>query len=135
MTLQKTRGQLERTLCQKIQALYRDLIGQYPSHAVSRLLDRKLIILLQDSSPPVEKFLFSTGHLELVERIQLEIETALRPRLKALVEDVLQVKVISLLLATDAGSGFSSVAVLLDRPPALREQSPKQLNQSIEASN
>jgi uncharacterized protein YbcI len=47
-TLEPTRGKLERSLSQRIQALYRSKLGQETSHAVCHLLDNKLIIIIEN---------------------------------------------------------------------------------------
>ena len=41
-----TRGQLERTLSQRIQALYRNQLEHQPSRVTCQLFDEKLAIIL-----------------------------------------------------------------------------------------
>ena len=47
-TLEPTRGKLERSLSQGIQALYRSQLGQQTSQAVCYLLDDKLIVVIEN---------------------------------------------------------------------------------------
>ena len=47
-TLELTHGKLERSLSQRIQALYGSQLGQQTSHVVCHLLDNKLIIVIQN---------------------------------------------------------------------------------------
>lgn len=135
MTPPKTRGQIERALCQQIQALYRDLLGQYPHSAISRVFDRRLIVLLQDTSPQVERFLHLTGQAMLAEQMNREVEAALKPRIKAVIEEILQIKVVTLLLMSDLEQGFSCVAALLEDSPNLREKISKPSRQAASASD
>ncbi|MGB7059992.1 MAG: Na-translocating system protein MpsC family protein, partial [Geitlerinemataceae cyanobacterium] len=48
-TSELTRGQVERTISQRIQALYRDRIGHQPSKVTCELFEDKLTIILEDS--------------------------------------------------------------------------------------
>jgi uncharacterized protein YbcI len=51
----QTRGQLERTLSQRIQAFYRDKLGHQPSKITCQISDRNLLIVLENSITPAEQ--------------------------------------------------------------------------------
>ena len=44
-----TRGQLERTLSQRIESLYRSQLEHKPSKVVCQIFDEKIAIILEDS--------------------------------------------------------------------------------------
>lgn len=56
-----TKGQLERSLSQKVLALYRNQLGQQPSKVSCQLCDEKWIIILEDSLTPPEQILAQGG--------------------------------------------------------------------------
>jgi uncharacterized protein YbcI len=116
-----TRGQIERTVTQQIQRLYRDLVGQRPSRVVTHLVDGKLLVILHDSISPVERLLWQTGHDLIALQLQQIIADALKPLFKSLVEETLGVAVLSVLFSEDIESGFASLTALLADQPKTRQ--------------
>jgi uncharacterized protein YbcI len=90
-TPSQTRGQLERSLAQSIQALYRSKLGHQPSKVTCRLLDQKLIIILEDA--------------------------AIEPSLKMLIVEQTGVEVIDLLSDTTVETGRVGVIAVLASEP------------------
>lgn len=122
-----TRAQLERSLVQRIQTLYREHLGQRPSKAIGQFFDEKLTIVLFATVSPAEQTLLDAGQEEFAEELRARLHRALKPQLKALIEEVIETDVVTVLMDSDLKSGFSSVtAVLVDSPPVRdRESIPK----------
>ena len=77
-TLEPTRGKLERSLSQRIQALYRSQLGQQTSHAVCDLLDNKLIIVIENGVTQPEKLLAQNGQQDLALQVRSQLRISLR---------------------------------------------------------
>ena len=92
-----TRGQIQRTLAQRIQALYREQLGHQPSKVTCQLSDSSLTIILENSITQPEQLLAQTGRQELAEQVRADLDEAIQPQLKTLIEDILNVEVVELL--------------------------------------
>ncbi|MFH7030682.1 MAG: DUF2294 domain-containing protein [Heteroscytonema crispum UTEX LB 1556] len=112
-----TRGQVERTLAQRIQALYRQQLGHQPSKVICQLSDRNLTILLEDSITQPEQLLAQTGREELALAVRSDLDEAIQPQIKALIEETLNVDVIELLSDATLETGRTGIiAILADTP-------------------
>lgn len=112
-----TRGQVERTLSQKIQALYRTQLEHRLSRVTCQIFDEKVAIILENCITQPEQLLVSSGQEQLAERVRSELDGALEPQIKALIEEVVEVPVIELLSDAKLESGRSAViAILADKP-------------------
>ncbi len=116
-----TRGQLERTLSQRVQAFYRNQLGHQPSRVQCHIADGKVIIVLEDSITKPEKLLLETGQEELAEKVHNDLDKALHPQLSALIEEVVGVKVIDVLSDATFDTGRSGTIAVLEEAPQLRE--------------
>jgi uncharacterized protein YbcI len=120
MTATPTRGQLERTLSQRIQALYREQLGHQPSKVTCQLFDEKLAIVLEDSITPPEQLLANSGQEELAKQVRADLAKAIEPQLKDLIKDVLGIEVLDLLSDGKIDTGRTgTIAVLAATPPFL----------------
>ena len=115
-----TRGQLERTLSQRIQALYRNQLEHQPSRVTCQLFDEKLAIILEDSITQPEQLLVNNGQTELAEKVRAELDDALQPQLKELIEEVVGVNVVDLLSNAKLETGRTATVVILANPPQVR---------------
>ena len=115
-----TRGQLERTLSQRIQALYRNQLEHQPSRVTCQLFDEKLAIILEDSITQPEQLLVNNGQTELAEKVRAELDDALQPQLKELIEEVVGVTVVDLLSNAKLETGRTATVVILANPPQFR---------------
>ncbi|MBD1844379.1 DUF2294 domain-containing protein [Cyanobacteria bacterium FACHB-63] len=122
-----TRGQLERTLSQRIQAFYRTQLGHQPSRVSCHIADGKVIIVLEDAITKPEKLLLETGQEELAEKVHNDLDKALHPQLTALIEEVVEVKVIDILSDATFDTGRSGTIVVLEKAPQLRESNSRRL--------
>lgn len=121
MTLQIfTRGQIERTLSQSIQALYRSQLGHQPGKVTCQLFDEKLAIVIEDSVTQPERLLASDGQTMLAEQLCSNLSNAIRPQVKTLIEQVLSVNVLDLLGEATLATGRTGLIAILASSPQLR---------------
>ena len=115
-----TRGQLERTLSQRIQALYRNQLEHQPSRVTCQLFDEKLAIILEDSITQPEQLLVNNGQTELAEKVRAELDDVLQPQLKELIEEIVGVTVVDILSNAKLETGRTATVVILANPPQVR---------------
>ena len=124
-----TRGQLERTLSQRIQALYRNQLGHQPSQVTCQIFDQKIAIVLEDALTQPEQVLVESGREELAEQVRSDLDAAIEPQLKQAIEEVLGVSVIELLTDAKLDTGRSGIIAILGEAPQVRESSSSKRNQ------
>jgi uncharacterized protein YbcI len=122
-TVPPTRAQVERDLSHRIQSLYHDQLGHRPSKVECKLLDEKLMIIINDSITKPEQLLTQEGQEELAEQVRLQLNEVIQDQLKALIEAVLRVPVLDLLSDAALESGRSGMIVILTSPPTVRDLS------------
>ncbi len=115
-----TRGQLERALSQRIQALYRDQLGHQPGKVTCQLFADEIAIVIENSVTPPEHFLAQSGQTELVEKVRDTLTDAIQPSLVAAIEEVLGVSVVDLMSDATFETGRTGMIVVLDQMPAVR---------------
>lgn len=128
-TLEPTRGKLERTLSQGIQALYRSQLGHSTSQALCNLLDNKLIIVVENGLTQPEKLLAQNGQEDLALEVRTQLESLLELPLKELIQKVLGVGVIDLLRDATLETGRTGTIAILDSAPQVRESNYKSKTQ------
>ncbi|PMB51245.1 hypothetical protein CEN39_16295 [Fischerella thermalis CCMEE 5201] len=116
-----TRGQVERTLAQRIQALYREQLGHQPSKVTSRLSDTNVVIVIENSITPPEQLLAQTGRQELAEQVRSDLDEAIQPQLRELIEEILHVSVVEILSDATLETGRSGIIAILSDTPDLRD--------------
>lgn len=126
MTAIPTPGQLERTLSQRVQTLYKNQLGHRPGQVTCRLFGEKLIILIEDSITQPELILAQEGQLHLAEEVRSELDDAIKPQLRALVEEVLKVDVVDLLSDATLETGRTGAIVVLAEVPTVRSPASAQ---------
>ncbi|MBD2741730.1 DUF2294 domain-containing protein [Coleofasciculus sp. FACHB-1120] len=119
-TSSPTRGQLERTLSQRIQALYRDQLGHQPSQITCQIFEEKIAIILENAITAPEQLLANSGQEELAEQVRTDLEKALEPQVKALIEEVVGVPVIDLLSDAKVDTGRTGTIAVLANAPKVR---------------
>jgi uncharacterized protein YbcI len=134
-TLEPTRGQLERNLSQRIQALYRSLLGHQPSQVSCNLIDNKLAIAIENAITPPEQLLAKNGQEELAEKVRSELETVLESQMKDLINEILGVDAIDLLNDATLETGRAGTIAILSSAPKVREPSAKSKTQPEVASS
>ncbi|MEB3279194.1 MAG: DUF2294 domain-containing protein [Lyngbya sp.] len=123
-----TRGQLERCLSQRIQALYRQELGHQPSKVICQLFNCKLAIIIENSITPAEKRLAEVGQEELAEEVRAGLKDATQPKLKALLEEILGVEVLDILSEAKLETERMGIIAVLTQAPHVRNSDaiPKQ---------
>lgn len=117
-----TRGQLERTLSQRIQALYRSQLGHKPGKIDCQICDDKISIVLEDSITKPEQLLAENGQEELAKQVRSELNDMIQVQLKELLEEVLKIPVLDLLTNAKLETGRTGTIVVLERAPQFRER-------------
>ena len=122
-----TRGQLERNLSQKIQAFYRRHLGHQPSKVTCQLFDSKLAIIIEDSITSAEQILVEEGKNELAEKVRSNLDEAIQPELKQLIESIVEVEVLDILSDATLNTKRTGIIVVLSQTPQVRnpESIPK----------
>ncbi|VEP13893.1 conserved hypothetical protein [Hyella patelloides LEGE 07179] len=122
-----TRGQLERKLSQKIQAFYNRNLGHQPSKVTSQFFDAKLAVIIEDSITNAEQILVDEGQNDLAEKVRSNLDDAIQPELKQLIEEITQVKVVDILSDATLDTGRTGIIVVLSKTPKVRnpENIPK----------
>lgn len=115
-----TRGQLERMLAQRIQGLYRNELGHQPGKVTCELFNRKLAVVIEDSVTKPERLLVEEGRENLAKQVRSDLDEALQPRIKDLIEEILQVDVLDLLSDATLGTGRSGAIAILASNPQVR---------------
>jgi len=115
-----TRGQLERVLSQRLQALYREQLGHQPSKVTCQLFDEKVAIIVENSITPPEQLLANTGQIELAQQVRADLDKAIQPQLKELIEEVLNVSVLDLLSDATLETGRTGIIAVLEVTPEVR---------------
>jgi uncharacterized protein YbcI len=119
-TSNPTRGQIQRTLAQRIQALYREQLGHQPSKVTCQLSDSNLTIILENSITQPEQLLAQIGRLELAQQVRSDLDEAIQPQLKTLIENILNVEVVELLSDATLKTGRTGIIALLTDTPNIR---------------
>lgn len=117
-----TRGQLERNLSQRIQALYRSYLESQPAEVACQIFDNKIAIVLHNFMTRPVQLLAEQGKRELAQQVRFNLNKALEPQLKALIEEVVGVPVIDWLSDAKLESGHMGTIAILAARPELREE-------------
>jgi uncharacterized protein YbcI len=118
-----TRGQLERTLSQQIQALYREQLGHRPGKVSCQIFNEKMVVVIEDSITQPEQVLAQEGQSKLAEEVRAELDSAIQPQLKDLIEKISGVKVADLLSDATLESGRTGIIVVFEEAPTVRNTS------------
>lgn len=116
-----TRGQLEREISQKIQAFYRSHLGHRPSKVISQLFNAELAIIIEDSITNAEQILLKEGKSGLAKKVRFNLDRAIKPDLKQLIEDIAGVKVLDMLSDATLATKRTGIIVILSQAPEIRD--------------
>ncbi|MEM7762344.1 MAG: DUF2294 domain-containing protein [Cyanobacteria bacterium P01_A01_bin.40] len=125
-----TCGQLERELSQKIQAFYRQHLGHQPSKVTCQFFGSKLAIIIENSITSAEKILVDEGKSDLAQKVRANLDDAIQPELKQLIEQIAEVDVVDVLSDATLDTGRTGIIVVLSKTPLVRnpENIPKVKN-------
>lgn len=119
-TDQLTVGQMEREVSQKIQALYKRVLGHQLGRVTCQLFDSRVAIVLEDSISQPVKLLLEESQTELAQRIRSDLSDVMRPRIQALLVDVLGVDVLNVLSDATLSTSRTDIIGVLACLPAVR---------------
>ncbi|MGF1521180.1 MAG: DUF2294 domain-containing protein [Leptolyngbyaceae cyanobacterium] len=109
-----TRGQIERTLSQRFQKLYREHLDHATGKVSCQLFKDKLVIIIENAlTQPEQLLLQKKNDKQLVEQVRSDLDDAIRPRMISLVEEILDRQVADLISDTTLDTGRSGVIVIL----------------------
>lgn len=117
------REQLQQVLSQRIQALYRNQLGHQPRTVTCQLFEEKLAIVIEGSLTKSEQLLLKSGQGELVQEMRSDLEVAIQPQIKKLIEEVMNVPVIDLLCDATLETGRTGAIAVLATTPQLHHAS------------
>lgn len=119
-TSRLTRGQLERSLSQRIQALYREQLGHLPGKITCQLFDAKLAIVIENAITQPELLLVESGQNDLAERVHEDLEKAIQPQLKETIEEILKIEVLDILSDAKLETATTGMIAILAASPSVR---------------
>ncbi|MCC0178260.1 DUF2294 domain-containing protein [Waterburya agarophytonicola K14] len=114
-----TRGQLERELSQKVQAFYRSHLGHQPSKVTCQLFSGKVAIIIEDSITSAEQILLDKGKEDLAQKVRSNLDNAIQPELKQLIEEIVKVEVIDILSDATLETGRTGMILILNKDPEI----------------
>ncbi len=115
-----TRGQLERRISQDIQAFYRRYLGHQPSKVTCQIFTNKITLILENSITNAELVLIDEGKNELAKKVRLNLNEAIQPKLKELIEEITAAKVADILSAATLDTGRTAIICILSDTPKVR---------------
>ena len=117
---QPTVGQVEREVSQKIQALYKRVLGHQLGRVTCQLFDARIDITLEDSISQPIKLLLEESHIALAQRIRSDLDSAMQPHIKALLASVLGVDILDVLSDATLSTGKTGIVGTLAHIPVVR---------------
>lgn len=124
-----TRGQIERSLAQRIQLLYRTFLGHQPSKVSCQLLEEQLMIIIENSVTQPEQLLLEEGNRPLAEQVHEDLSHLIEPRMRELIESVLNTSVLDFLSDATLETGRTGVIAILQAAPEIRTSASRRLGQ------
>ncbi|WP_319419612.1 DUF2294 domain-containing protein [Pleurocapsa sp. FMAR1] len=115
-----TRGQLERKISQEIQAFYRCYLGHQPSKVTCQIFSNKIALILENSITNAELILIDEGKNELAKKVRFNLDEAIQPKLKELIEEITAEKVADILSDATLNTGRTGIIVVLSDMPEIR---------------
>ncbi len=115
-----TVGQMEREVSQKIQGLYKKVLGQQLGRVTCQLFDVRIAIILEDSISQPVKLLLEESHPKLAQQIRKDLSSAMQPHIKTLLANVLGVDVLDVLSDATLSTGRTGIVGVLACRPAVR---------------
>ncbi|MEQ9671227.1 DUF2294 domain-containing protein [Coleofasciculus sp. G2-EDA-02] len=115
-----TRGQLERNLSQGVQSLYREQLGHQPSQITSSIQGNRVTLILEDAVTQPEQLLANQGEEALTQQVRSDLNAAIKPLLRELIQEILGVEVIDLLSDTTLETKRVGIIAVLAEPPQCR---------------
>lgn len=105
--------QSEHSLIERIQSLYTTQLGRQPDRITCQTFEDKLAIFLENALTQPERLLFARGQTHLVQQVRHSLHEILKPRVKTLIEEVVQITVLDVIMAAQLDTGHVSFIAVL----------------------
>lgn len=106
---------LEDVLSPKIRDIYKNQLKHQLDSVSFYLFERTLIVILEGTVTPPEKMLNNNEKICLAKKVRKVIDSILKPQLKKIIEDVMNVKVVDFLCDTTLESDCTSAIIIFER--------------------
>lgn len=127
-----TRGEMERSLSQYVQAFYRERLGCKTRKVSCHILNNKLAIAVENSVTPLEKLLNTYSDSKYTQDLRTRIDAIVKDCLPPKLEEILGVKISSLAIDTTLDQNFTGMLALLEEVPSLRSNRPLKISRHAE---
>ena len=121
----KTQGEIEAAICEGISRFEQEYMGRGPKDIHAHLIGDLLVVRLQGVLTAAEQQLVRTlpaeKGRELLKQVRTQLMEAARPTLEAMVQNITEVKVVSLHHDISTTTGEEVVLFSLGTPPVVRE--------------
>lgn len=117
-----TRGQLERSLAQKVQKLYRQELEHTPKKVTCQLFGNQVAIIIEDALTVIEKTLVDTAkEIQVAQQLHTVLNQAMKAELKTVIAEVLSVEVNDILLDSTLSTSRTGAIAMLTQIPQVRD--------------
>lgn len=116
-----TRGQVERNLTQRIQALYYDNLKQRPGKITCQFFDEKLVIVIEDFMLAAEQFFINNERQEFAKELRSQLDAAIKPLLQEIIAEITGVKVVAMLSDSNLNHKIAGFIAVLGDIPEIRD--------------
>ncbi len=115
-TITKTK-QIENLLSQKIQNIYKDQLKHQLDDISLKMFDRTLVVIMEGTITSPEKLLTKNDRLDLAKNVRETIDLFIKPQIKNIIEEVLEVRVIDFLSDTTIENNCTGAIAILEFKP------------------
>jgi uncharacterized protein YbcI len=123
--MMKTQGEIERAISEGMTRFEQEYMGRGPKDVQAYLIDDMILVRLKGVLTAAEQHLVKTLPAEkgrdLLKQVRSHLIEVARPTMEAMVEEITEVKVVSLHHDISTLIGEEVVIFTVDRPPAFRE--------------
>lgn len=115
-TITKTK-QIENLLSQKIQNIYKYQLEHQLDDISLKMFDRTLVVIMEGTITSPEKLLTKNDRLDLAKKVRETIDCFIKPQIKNIIEEVLEVRVIDFLSDTTIENNCTGAIAILEFKP------------------
>ena len=125
----RTQGEIEAAICEGMSRFEQEYMGRGPKDIHTHLIGDLLVVRLQGVLTAAEQHLVKSLPAEkgrgLIKQVRVQLVETARPVLEAMIQEVTDVKVLSLHHDISTVTGEEVVLFTLAEPPAVRETKKK----------
>ena len=129
-----TRGEMERSLSQSVQAFYRNKLGCRTEKVSCHILNEQVAIAIRNPITPLENLLNNSADDSFVRDLRDRIDTIIKEDLIVIIEEILDVRVIAMTIDTTIHNNLTGIVALLSHKPATRDLKRKESKSKIHKS-